>query len=113
VMGGLDIRGSRGNDVVIKNLTIRGSKTVGVRARNGSSIVLNNVSVHECWGCGMLLENVLRNELVNTEISGCLLSGLRLLSNSICTLSGNSTTIHRNCTKRFTGRPSKVESALF
>lgn len=104
VMGGLDIRGSRGNDVVIKNLTIRGSKTVGVRARNGSSIVLNNVSVHECWGCGMLLENVLRNELVNTEISGCLLSGLRLLSNSICTLSGNSTTIHHNCTKRFTGR---------
>jgi hypothetical protein len=98
VMGGLLMKGmGREIDVNVSNLTVRDSKVFGVRGCYGASIHLDNVSVENSEGCGVLVRGTKRNTMKNCNVSHSKYSGLRV-EYGLMTIDGNGTTIHHNFT---------------
>ena len=99
VMGGLMMEGKKEDDVNISNLTLRESKGNGVCGYEGASMHLDNVSVENSEGCGVVVSGTNRsNTMTNCNVSHSKYSGLSVSDDGLMTIDGNATTIHHNCT---------------
>ena len=95
-LGGIYIQGNQKDTVVIKDLTIRGSKRVGVKTSGeGASFVFSNVWIASHYSYNMKVSNTRRNKLINCEISRSGSTGL-YVENAIVTIEGKRTSIHDN-----------------
>ena len=102
VMGGLEIKGKKEDDVNVSNLTLRDSKSHGIFGSRGASIHLDNVSVENSDGYGVQIRTPSkRNTMKNCNVSHSKLSGLDVRVGGLMTIDGNGTTIHHNCTDGF------------
>jgi hypothetical protein len=97
VIGGLKMKGKE-VDVNVSNLTLRKSKGDGVLGYNGASMHLDNVSVENSGGCGVLVKGTKRNSMKNCNVSHSKWSGLWVGVGGLMTIDGKDTTIHHNCT---------------
>merc|ERR1712166_1345794 len=97
-MGGLMMRGNEEDDVNVSDLTLRESKGSGVNGQYGASIHLDNVSVENSEGCGVVVSGTKRSTMKNCNVSHSKYSGLYVQDGGLMTIDGNGTTIHHNCT---------------
>ena len=97
VIGGLDIKGKKEDDVNVSNLTLRKSKWNGVCCL-GASVYLDNVSVENSKGSGIGVSVSKRNTMKNCNVSHSKGNGLYVYSGGLMTIDGNGTTIHQNGT---------------
>jgi len=121
VMGGLFINGKKEDDVNVSNLTLRtaldreatcvlrhgenapenGSGDLngeyGVFGYAGASIHLDNVSVENSAGIGVVVSASKRNTMKNCNVSHSKGSGLCVDCDGVMTISGKDSTIHHNC----------------
>ena len=97
VMGAMDIKGKKEDDVNVSNLTLRDSKHYGVCGNRSASIHLDNVSVENSGNHGIHINGTKRNTMKNCNVSHSKGSGL-LVYGGLMTISGNATTIHHNGT---------------
>jgi len=98
VMGGLETRGKKEDDVNVSNLTLRDSKVDGVCGCDGASIHLDNVSVENSGRFGVYVYGTKRSTMKNCNVSHSKESGLSVWNGGLMTIEGNGTTIHHNCT---------------
>ena len=99
VLGGLKMKGKKGDDVNVNvsNLTLRESKGYGVYGNRGASIHLDNVSVENSEWHGVVVYGTERNTMKNCNVSYSKWSGL-YVGDGLMTISGEDTTIQHNCT---------------
>jgi hypothetical protein len=97
VIGGLEILGEEEDNVYVKNLTFK-SEHDGIWGFEGASFHLDNVSVENSGGCGVLVDRTKRNTMINCNVSHSKDSGLWVQDGGLMTIFGNGTTIHHNCT---------------
>ena len=99
VMGGLRMKGKKEDDINVSNLTLRDSKWHGVDVFEGASIHLDNVSVENSEGCGVVVWGTKRSTMKNCNVSHSRDSGLFVGRGGLMSIDGNDTTIQHNCTK--------------
>jgi hypothetical protein len=97
VIGGLDVRGKKEDDVNVSNLTLRKSKGYGVCGNDGASLHLDNVSVVNSGNRGVSVDGTKRNTMKNCNVSHSKYSGVSV-RDGLVTIDGTGTTIHHNCT---------------
>jgi len=95
VIGGLEMRGKKEDDVNVSDLTLRDSKVHGVWCR-GASMHLDNVSVENSGDCGVGVNGSKRNTMKNCNVSHSNYDGLAVCNGGLMTVDGNATTIHHN-----------------
>jgi hypothetical protein len=98
VMGGLLMEGKEEYDVNVSNLTLRDSNDCGVYACKGASMHLDNVSVENSKGSGVVVRGTKRNTMKNCNVSHSKHDGLAMVRDGLMTIDGKGTTIHHNCT---------------
>jgi len=98
VLGGLETRGKKEDDVNVSNLTLQNSKNDGVCVSNGASVHLDNVSVKNSEGYGVFVRGTKRSTMKNCNVSYSEESGLCVVGGGLMTIDGQDTTIHHNCT---------------
>ena len=97
VLGGLEMRGKKEDDVNVSNLTLRKSNDCGVWGNEGASMHLDNVSVENSGSDGVFVYGSKRNTMKNCNVSHSKSSGL-YVGGGLMTIDGNATTIHHNVT---------------
>ena len=103
VLGGLEMKGKKGDDINVSNLTLRKSKGYGVYGNRGASIHLDNVSVEYSGRNGVFVYGTERSTMKNCNVSHSKWSGLVVYNNGLMTISGTGTTIQHNCTDGLSG----------
>jgi len=98
LFGGVMIKGKKKEDVMIKNMTIRGSNWAGIYgSSNGASYQLENLLIDRCGGHGVSVRYTMRNRLKNVEI--CHSEGSGLWVDGVIVIEGERTSIHHNGTE--------------
>ena len=101
------MRGNEEDDVNVSDLTLRGSKGIGVYGGRkgigvhgdcGASVRLNNVSVENSEWNGVVVDRTKRNSMKNCNVSHSKDNGLCVWNGGLMTIDGNNTTIRHNCT---------------
>ena len=69
VIGGLNMNGKKEDDVNVSDLTLRKSKQCGVCGWKGASMHLDNVSVENSEGNGVVVVGSKRNTMKNCNVS--------------------------------------------
>ena len=98
VIGGLEMKGKKEDDVNVSNLTLRDSKGCGVRGGQCASFHLDNVSVENSGKSGIVVGGTKRSTMKNCNVSLSKRSGLFVGYDGLMTIDGKDTTIHHNCT---------------
>ena len=97
IIGGLDMKGKKQNDVNVKNLKISQSKGEAVRGDKGMSFHLFNLDIDLSKGNGVWVRGSKRNTMKNCRVCRSRLSGLYVYD-GLMTLEGSDTFFHNNVT---------------
>jgi Skp family chaperone for outer membrane proteins len=95
IIGGLDMKGKKEDDVNVKHLTISQSKGAGVQGYLGMSFHLFHLKIEKSEGNGVYV-NTKRNTMSNCQVSHSKWSGV--ISGGLITMMGSGTSIHNNGT---------------
>ena len=79
--------------VLIKNLTVRGSKKSGIRGMAGSfPFAVENVLIEDCNTCGLVAQGIIKETTcTNVEIRNCGWSGIQITEGARVVLKGPNT----------------------
>jgi len=102
VIGGLKMTGKQEDEIDVSDLTLRDSKGNGVCGWDGASFHLDNVSVENSEGCGVIVFDTQRSTMKSCNVSHSKSSGI-CVDGGLMTIDGNGTTIHHNCTRGDSG----------
>jgi len=97
IIGGLQMKGKRENDVTVKHLTISQSKRQGVDGSGGMSFHLFHLNIEKSEGNGVVVSDTKRNTMSNCQVSHSKESGV-LVYEGLITMTGSGTSIHNNST---------------
>ena len=86
-------KGYASDFVLIKNLTVRGSKKSGIRGMAGSfPFAVENVLIEDCNTCGLVAQGILKETAcTNVEIRNCGWSGIQTTEGARVVLKGPNT----------------------
>ena len=93
VEGGFSIKATVDDDILIKNMTLQGSKRQGIYCHI-SSVILVNVSITKTMNEGVFVWASRRNKMTNCQITNSKQCGLHV-SGALMTIDG-ATSIHHN-----------------
>jgi hypothetical protein len=93
--GGFDIRGEKeeGKNVVLKNMTISGTKYNGVFAFNGLSFLCDSLTITQCGYHGVCLQRNTKGRLINCVVTQCRRSGIWCGEIALIELEGDQTKV--------------------
>ena len=97
IQGGLMVRGTHNDHVLIQHLTVQNSKRSGIRGYDGASFEVEDVVVENCGTCGIVAWST-HGLCKNVEIRQCGWSAVVASEKAKIILDGPRTTIHNNCT---------------
>jgi hypothetical protein len=97
IIGGLEMKGKKKDDVNVKNLTISQSKYDGVCGYDKMSFHLFNLNIEKSGNRGVHARETWRNTITSCQVSHSKKAGVEVYSGLI-TLNGSGTSIHNNVT---------------
>jgi hypothetical protein len=97
LMGGIEIKGKRNHEVVIKNLTLKQSLGDGIIAYSHSSVVGDNLLIDQATRLGVDVKDTTCT-LIDCEVKNSVFCGVYATDNGVIKIKGEKTMIHHNST---------------
>jgi len=98
IIGGLNMRGKKEDDVTVKHLTISQSKSSGVYGDGGMSFHFFHLKIEKSERIGVSVYKTKRNTMSNCQVSHSKRSGVTAWNGGLITMNGSVTSIHNNVT---------------